>query len=201
MSSRFLLILPQPNQAQKSSVSHRVRVSHLIIKQGELTKKGAFVKNWKDRYWILTTDSLAYFKSPDVLTSSLSLSLSFPHSSLLPPSLIPLPSFPLSSFLFIPVHSCSLFIPLHSSFLFPSFLFIPLPPLPSLFLFPPSSSPYPSTLLPFPFLFPSFLFPLPFHPSLLLSLPPTPLFLFLSPSPFPAPSLLLLPSLFPLPSS
>src|SRR3990167_4918908 len=58
-----------------------------------------------------------------------------------------LPSFPLSSFLFISLHSCSLFIPLRSSLPFPPSLFslliffvpfspfspLPSPPLPSLY--------------------------------------------------------------------
>mmetsp|Transcript_6135 Transcript_6135/g.24734 ORF Transcript_6135/g.24734 Transcript_6135/m.24734 type:complete len:557 (-) Transcript_6135:22-1692(-) len=33
------------------------------VKQGYLTKKGAVVKNWKERYCILTASSLQYFKS------------------------------------------------------------------------------------------------------------------------------------------
>lgn len=40
-----------------------VRTNGTTIKEGQLTKKGAFVKNWKLRYWILQSDRLMYFQS------------------------------------------------------------------------------------------------------------------------------------------
>ena len=36
------------------------------IKSGYLTKKGAFVKNWKERYWVLNYSTLSYYKSATV---------------------------------------------------------------------------------------------------------------------------------------
>jgi len=54
----------------KSSMNHQrklakssSRTTANVIKQGHLTKKGALVKNWKDRYWILSYATLSYYKS------------------------------------------------------------------------------------------------------------------------------------------
>jgi hypothetical protein len=43
----------------------------VILKEGFMTKQGAFVKNWKSRWWILYENRLVYYRDEKVLKTKM----------------------------------------------------------------------------------------------------------------------------------
>ena len=41
-------------------------IVHELLKKGTLKKKGHIVRNWKDRFFVLTASSLSYYEGQDM---------------------------------------------------------------------------------------------------------------------------------------